>query len=188
MSTLVLACVLSLCLVASGSAGPFEDGYAAYGRGEYARAAPLFQEAAENGNADAQMLLGKMYANGEGVQKDDTESLKWYYKAAEQGNADAQSLISAVYGQLAKDYSNAAVWLVKAAEQGHASAQYRMGLAYSTGRCVPQDYVEAHMWLNLAAAQGDKGAEEFRALLARIMTPDQIAEAQRLAREWVPKK
>jgi uncharacterized protein len=55
---------------------------------------------------------------------------------------------------------------------------------YGTGHGVPQDYVIAHMWFNLAAASGDKEAAEVRDMLAAKMTPAQVAEAQKLAREW----
>jgi uncharacterized protein len=74
-----------------------------------------------------------------------------------------------------------------AAEQGLDTAQHNLGVAYATGRGVPQNYVRAHMWFNLASAQGDKGAAKARDSLARVMTPDQIAEAQKLAAEWKPK-
>jgi TPR repeat protein len=59
---------------------------------------------------------------------------------------------------------------------------------YAQGQGVPQDYVRAHMWFNLLAAQGYKGASENRDKAARLMTPAQIAEAQKLAREWKPKR
>ena len=59
---------------------------------------------------------------------------------------------------------------------------------YGAGRGAPQDYVEAHKWLNLSAAQGDKKAAEMRDFLTKKMTTAQIAEAQRLAREWKPKR
>ena len=58
---------------------------------------------------------------------------------------------------------------------------------YAKGRAVPQDYVLAHMWWNLAAAQGDKDAAKNRDIIGKRMTRTQIAEAQRLAREWKPK-
>ncbi len=58
---------------------------------------------------------------------------------------------------------------------------------YSKGWGVPQDYVQAHMWYNLAAERGLKLGREYRDSLAKQMTPEQIAEAQRLAREWKPK-
>ncbi len=72
------------------------------------------------------------------------------------------------------------------AEQGDASAQDSLGTAYVKGDGVPQDYVLAHMWFNLAAALGNEAARESRDAVAKVMTPDQIAEAQRLARQWKP--
>ena len=78
--------------------------------------------------------------------------------------------------------------LVKAAEQGHANAQYDLGLMYSEGNGVPQDNVEAYKWFTLAAGNGVLMAKQFRKDITPKMTPAQIAEAQRLAREWKPKK
>jgi len=67
---------------------------------------------------------------------------------------------------------------------GGSEALYQLGLSYSTGHGVPQDLVLAHKWLNLAAMTGSREARGIRAEIARDMTPAQIAEAQRLAREW----
>ena len=87
-----------------------------------------------------------------------------------------------------KDYA-AALWIFRPlAEKGNASAQNNLGVMYAIGNGIPQDYVEAHMWANLAAARGNKVAKEFMDSIAARMTSDQIAEAQRLAREWKPKK
>jgi hypothetical protein len=72
------------------------------------------------------------------------------------------------------------------AGQGDAKAQGDLGAAYVKGEGVPQDYVLAHMWFNLAAAQGNEDARQNRDGVAKLMTPDQIAEAQRLARQWKP--
>ena len=74
------------------------------------------------------------------------------------------------------------------AEQGHAWAQFNLGVIYYNGRGVKRDYVIAHKWLNLAAAKGHKAAASLRDFFAKRLTPAQIAEAQRLAREWKPKK
>ena len=83
------------------------------------------------------------------------------------------------------------IGIFQAAEQGHSAAQHMMGLMCYQGQRVPQDYVEAHMWLELAAsrASGDdqKRYADARDLVAKKMTPQQIAEAQRRAREWKPK-
>ena len=59
---------------------------------------------------------------------------------------------------------------------------------YATGKGVPQDYVRAHMWFNLSAAQGIQHAERARDNIATRLTPAQIAEAQKLAREWQSKR
>jgi hypothetical protein len=76
----------------------------------------------------------------------------------------------------------------KAAEQGNALAQCSYGASYATGQGVPQDYVEAYKWYNLAAAQGNTNAIKNRNGIVRYMTSSQIAEAQRLSREYVPRK
>jgi len=86
------------------------------------------------------------------------------------------------------DYATALKEWKLLAEQGHASAQYNLGVMYANGQGVPQDYIQAHMWWNLSAAQGDKDAVHNRDIVASKMSPERIAEAQRLAREWRPKK
>jgi hypothetical protein len=82
-----------------------------------------------------------------------------------------------------KDYSQAMAWYRKAAKHGSAGAQIGLGFMYHLGQGVPKDYSQAYMWYNLGAAQGIGGM--FRDDLEKLMTPDQIAEGQRLAREWV---
>lgn len=79
------------------------------------------------------------------------------------------------------------------AEQGDADAQYFLGEMYAKGQGVPKDYALAYMWFNLAAAQSASHSAQHphpglnRDELEKLMPPDQIAEAQRLAREWKPK-
>ena len=51
----------------------------------------------EQGDADAQYKLARMYAKGEGVPEDDAEAVKWFRKAAEQGHAESQFLLGAMY-------------------------------------------------------------------------------------------
>jgi TPR repeat protein len=80
----------------------------------------------------------------------------------------------------------AVFWFSQAAEQGDVLAFAKLGWMYAEGRGVRQDFIQAHMWYNLSAAQGEPRAAEARDALATQMTPAQIAEAQRLAREWKP--
>jgi TPR repeat protein len=85
------------------------------------------------------------------------------------------------------DYETAARLFLPLAEQGDAAAQYNLGVMYGKGQGVPRDDVLAYMWFNLAAAQGDPNGKGLRDLVAKSMTREQIAEAQKLAREWKPK-
>ena len=93
-----------------------------------------------------------------------------------------------------QDYAAAVSWYRKAADQGNAKAQFNLGLMYGNGQGVPQNYVQGHMWFNLAAArfpasetENRNKAVSARANVASKMTPAQVAEAQKLAREWKPK-
>jgi TPR repeat protein len=71
------------------------------------------------------------------------------------------------------------------AQMGAPDALFELGMLYATGRDVAADLVVAHKWFNLAAARGNSSALAHRVELAREMSADQIAEAQRLAREWL---
>lgn len=84
-----------------------------------------------------------------------------------------------------RDYETIFQKVETAAKSGNRGAQYILGLLYFYGgRPVTQDFVLAHMWMNLAASCGRKEAAEVREIIASNMTPEQIAEAQKLAREW----
>ena len=76
--------------------------------------------------------------------------------------------------------------------KGDPQAQYELGLRYEKGEGVPQDYALAHMWFNLSAAAlapvSEKAAQAREQLQQKKMTPAQVAEAQRLAREWKPQR
>jgi uncharacterized protein len=158
----ILAVLIATAVVTGGAvAGPFEDGTAAVQRGDYTKALTLLRPLAEQGDNRARVVLGEMYTHWSDIQNY-AEAVKWYRLAAEEGNA---------------------------------VAQFHLGTIYATGYDVPQDYVQGYLWLNLAAAQDEAAglsAEQRklvvrnRDLVAKLMTPDQLAEAQRLAREWKP--
>ena len=100
--------------------------------------------------------LGVSYAEGRGVSQDDAQAEAWTRKAADQGDADAQ---------------------------------YNLGVMYRDGQGVPKDAVLAYMWFNLSVARGageqQKTAASNRDAIAKTMTPQQIADALKLAREWL---
>ena len=158
---------------------------------DYKEALRWYKLAADQGHASAQYNLGYMYDSGDGVPKDAVQAVSWYRKAAEQGLASAQSNLGVMYAEgegVPKDAVQAVSWYRKAAEQGLARAQSNLGAMYSRGEGVPKDLVTAYMWRNLAAAQGDETGKKARDALETLMTPAQIAEAQKLSREWKPKK
>jgi TPR repeat protein len=126
-------------------------------------------------------------------------------KAAEQGYPQGQFNLGAFYTYglgVPRDYTKAAFWNRKAAEQGDAAAQFNLSVLYEEGLGVPRDKVEALKWLLLAPQQFKdpaislpaRGAPDItsqaqaaRKSLAARMTPAQIAEAEKRAREWKPK-
>jgi len=173
----------------------FDDGKAAYDRGDYAKAYKEFKPLAEQGDIVAQFYLGVMYDFGRGVSQDYIQAMKWYRKAAEQGDYEAQFELGLAYADgnsVPQDYAEAVKWYRKAAEQGFPPAQRELGGLYANGQSVPQDFIQAYMWFYLAAAHADDTyaedyAGDFKDSLAEKMTPAQVAEAQRLAREWKPK-
>ena len=146
---------------------------------------------AQKGDAPIQNNLGFLYEIGRGVPQDYAQAVKWYRLAADQGYAKAQFNLGVMYESgegVPQDYAQAAKWFRLAADQGLAEAQYNLGVMYANGEGVPQDYAQAHMWLNLAAAQGNESGKKGRDLVAGKMTPQQIDQAQELARNWKPKK
>lgn len=153
----------------------------------YAQIAQHCPPLAQQGDVKAQLLLAKMYADGKGVVQSDQQAVKWYQMAAEQGDKTAQSALGVSYytgNGVTQDYRKAASWQRKAANQGHPDAQFILGVMYELGQGVPQDFVLAYKWFLLAASQGAKGAMESRSSLAAKLSPTQIQEGQRLAREW----
>ena len=184
-----LAAVLLVMIVGPARAG-FDEGLAAYERGDYETALKEVRRLAEQGNPLAQTLFGIMYDEGEGVPQDHVDAAKWFGEAAEQGVNYAQFRLGNMYefGEgVTQDYVEAVRWYRLAAEQGSSEAQNNLGRLYNSGFGVTQDFIQAHMWYNLAAAQGEETARENRDIVAKKMTPAEISKAQAMAREWMEK-
>ncbi len=129
-------------------------------------------------------LLKCIWSDG---QRDNAEATKWCHLAAEQGHAEAQSALGNMYRDgrgVPRDDAEALKWWRKAAEQRFGEAEYNLGLLHMEGRTVPQDNIQAHMWFSLAAIERWPDAAKNRNLLAGKMTPSELSESERLAREW----
>jgi TPR repeat protein len=176
---------LILC-VGAAWAGEFQDALSAYGKGDYVAAIKKFKNVAAQGDPDSQFMVGAMYSEGQGIAQDYIEAVRWFRLAAAQGYVDAQVNLGMMYNRgngVIQDYSEAVRLYKAAAEQGDAKGQLNLGAMYALGQGVVQDEKRAHMWSNLAAATGNANAVKLRDLVASKMTTQQVAEAQKLARE-----
>lgn len=193
------ALIISFSLAAPVAAGQVEELQAAvtaHDRGDYSSSLRTHHLLADQGNAEAQFNLGLFYDQGKGVPQNYTEAMRWYRKAAERGIAEAELNIGLMYDEgrgVPENDLEAVGWYQKAAERGNATAQFNLGLSYTRGEGVPQDYVQAHKWFNMAGARLPASKSELRDLavtnreiVAKKMTPAQVAEAQQLARAWKP--
>jgi S1-C subfamily serine protease len=164
-----------------------------------AEAVKWYRRAADKDYSPAEFMLACCLLNGSGVDKDEREAVLWLKKAAEKGHMMAQNDLGAFYAEggpeIPKDLAKAVEWYRKSAEQGHYSAQFNLGVCYASGAGAPKDYVQAYKWFSLASAVGytwdestTKSAKNNLEIAEARMTPGQIAEAQRLAREFKPKK
>ena len=185
----VFTFVLSIICLAMPTWADFQAGMEANDREDYATALREWRPLAEQGDALAQYNLGILYRKGRGVPQDDVQARQWYAKAAAQGLAKAQFNLGTLYfnGEgVPKDYQQALRWFRLAADQGEALAQTKIAIMYDEGQGVPRNIVQAYKWCSLAATNGDKSAPLLRDMLAKQMTPAQIAKAQALAKEWKP--
>ena len=115
--------------------------------------------------------------------------MKWYRQAAEQGYATAQTKLGGVLftGRgVPKDDKEAVKWYRKAAEQGDSSAQFCLGVVFLHNAEL-KDYVTSYAWTDIAAANGYANAKKNKPIIAKEMTPEQIAKAEALAKEMVKK-
>ena len=143
---------------------------------------------AEQGDAKAQFSLGSMYANGQGVQQDFVEAVRWYRKSAEQGNAKAEYDLCHMYHKgkgVPQDKAEARRWCLKAAAQNDVRAQDALGFMYLHGEEVPQDYSQAAEWYRKSAAQNFADAQYSLGYMYYngYGVPQDRVEAYRLFRE-----
>ena len=126
-----------------------EDGEAAYYRDDYKTALKLLRPLAEQGNPAAQLRLGYMYGDGNGVLKNYSISVKWYRLVAGQGDADAENALAFadVGGDgVQKSLAEAAIWFEKAAIHGNVNAQWWIGSLYFNGEGVRKNNREGFKW------------------------------------------
>ncbi len=150
ITNMLLTAIAVAAIAGTAVAGPHEDGVAAQGNGDYAKAFRLLRPLALQGDAGSQFHLSLMYANGQGIPVDSKESLKWLRLSARQGNASAQSNLGVMYSRgrgVAQDRVRAYAWLSLAADSGNTEAISNRDIAKL--RLTPQQIIDANA---LAAA------------------------------------
>ena len=148
-----------------------------------------FLQAAEGGYPEAELRLGMLYEQGLGVPVDHARAALWYGRAAARGLGDALYRLALLYDAgrgVAQDAGQAAVLFERAAARSNALARTALGRKYYTGDGVTADPVVAYMYLTLGAGLGDSSGSELMRQIENELTPTQIDEARRLARNWRP--
>lgn len=191
------ALVFSLAIHSSANAhslygGSFNDGYnrgvIAYESGDYETALSEWLAVAEpngphygsSGHNDAQYNLGIMYYKGIGVAQDYDEAVKWFRMEIAQGWGRATVILGIMNqeGQgTAQDYTEAMKWYRRGSNSDGLS-QRHIGLLHKDGLGVPQNNYLAHVWFTLAVENGDEKARGHRDEIEKLMTRDEIAQAQ----------
>ena len=140
----------------------FHTALNAFNKNEFDIAYQLFFELADKGIAEAQINLGMMYENGQGVSQDFKEAVRWYRLAADQELTKAQYNLGLMYAQgkgVDKDPIQASKWYRLAADQGLIQAQTTLASMYHEGDGVLKNYEAASKLYRLAAEQGDADAQ-----------------------------
>ena len=154
------------------------------------------KRAAEQGHSTAEWVLGLYYQlpYGNGITMDIKKSVRWYTRSAKQGNVHGQHSLGNLYlmgGKHAtwlapaKNYKKAVKWIRCAAEQGDDEAQKELSELYEKGQGVQQDNIIAFMWFDIAAKKGDFDAVQGCSRLKKVLTPSQLAQAQKMSKKCV---
>lgn len=177
-----------LLVSATNIRADFALGVAAYNEGDFAKAAVEFLLAADKGDVRAQLNLGLLYDQGQGIEQDHTQAAKWYTRAADNGDDIAQANLAAMYFQgLGVEQSDQAAgsWYEQAARSGNALAQYNLAVLYEAGIGVAADPVQSYAWLEIAKVNGAEVSDEERSALSKQLTDSQRQTAQALVDAFV---
>ena len=158
------------------------------------KAADLFAQAADEGDADGQFELARLYLNGHGVERNAQKAVELFSAAAKQGHEQSQTLLARIYTRglgVEKNLPRAATLLRQAAEQGNSEAQGLLATALAAGRGVKKDLPEAYFWATLAARNSGRSqlfARNIQRNLKKELTQAQIQAAEAKIDSWRPSK
>ena len=196
---LSLVCVALCVAFPVSSWASFAEGEEAYLKQDYYGAFLKFVPLSKQGDAGAQAMIGRIYAQGTGAPRDLRTAAISYEQAAIKGHAAAQYQVAKMYANGAgvkQDLARAAEWMEKSAEQGVLWAMFEMGQMCKDGKGAAQSNVQALKWMNLAVASKETPATAETIRLAKVaaaelsasMPPDQIEESRKLTAQWNNRK
>ena len=185
----MLTFIPSFLVLAASLSAPagFDEGLAAYKNREYATALAELRPAAEAGDPRAQHMLGFLYAQGRGVEKDIAKTLELWRLSASQGHPPAQFTLGSLYRKgmgVKEDKKKAAELIGRAADAGYADAQYLYAIMLAQGEGIGRDLAAAYMWLDMAAAQTGLEAGAYWAAIDSFLSPAERREAERQRKRW----
>ena len=149
----------------------------------------LYRKAAEQGFSEAEFMLGGCYAAGITVPQDYGKAVEWYLKAAKRGHSAAQHQLGIFYKAghaVQQDDTQALKWFRKSAEQGFAAGQFAYGGSVFTGKGTPENKLEGYKWIYLAAMQDYDVAKSTLPKIERLMSKQEISQAQESAKSFEP--
>jgi TPR repeat protein len=170
--------VLALSATAA-FAGAFENGAAAWKRGDFRTAMEDWRGLSQT-DSTIQNNFGIMYKDGKGVAQNYSVALQWFSRSAAQGNSLGQNNLGGVYRDgmgVPRDYGRAITFFRAAAQQGNAAAQVNLGMMLLNGQGTNPDPASAYMWFDLAASQGVTQAAAERSLARQRMSNTQVQQA-----------
>ncbi len=162
----------------------FEDGVAAFQRGDYAAAVAEWEPLAAQNNASALFNLAQMYRRGLGVEAEPALAERYYRQAALLGHVAAQANLGSLYFTKKPPQPKEAIYFWRqAARQGDAVSQYQLGVQYFNGEFVVRDRVEGYAWMVLAADKGLADARKALAEMRGFMSSEELEQGVQLALE-----
>jgi len=174
----LIATATTAAFVSIAAAGPFENGAAAFKRGDYSTA--MQQWRGLTADPMVQNDFGIMYKDGKGVPQNYATAVQWFSRSAAAGNSLGQNNLGGMYRDgfaVTRDYSRAITFFRAAAQQGNAGGQVNLGLMLMQGQGTRADLVQAYMWFDLAAHQGVAQAASYRTQVRSRMSSSDVAMA-----------
>ncbi len=150
------------------------NAYAAYKMGDYETARQRWEALAAHDNTSAMLNLANLYAQGQGVERDEQRAADWLRRAAEFGDPRAQVELGLAYESglgVPREPQTAADWFRLAAEQGDAQGQFNLAVLLATAfgagvqHSTAEQRNEAKTWLKEAAANGHPDARSYLSVL-----------------------